>query len=154
MSHGPEADHPSHFEGKAHVLPVRIYYEDTDAGTIVYYANYLKYAERGRTEMLRELGLESATILADHGVALAVHHCSADYLRPARLDDLLEVHTEVERVGGASLELKQMVKKDGIDLVEMHVRLVCMNIEEAKAERMPDYVREAFIKLMNGKKEG
>ncbi len=143
------AEHPSHFEGKAHVLPVRIYYEDTDAGTIVYFANYLKFAERGRTEMLRELGLEGATILKKHGAAFAVHHASADYLRPSRLDDLLEVHTCVTRVGGASLEFNQVVIRDGDELVQMNFRLVWMNIEEAKAQRMPDYVREAFLKLSN-----
>src|SRR5262249_19258454 len=88
-----------------HVFPVRVYYEDTDAAGIVYYANYLKFAERARTEMLRAHGFEHGGIGA--GLAFAVRSCAVDYLRPARLDDALEVRTRITRVGGASLEADQ-----------------------------------------------
>ncbi len=109
-----------------HVYRVRIYYEDTDAGGIVYYANYLKFAERARTELLRHLGVEQARLMSGDGIAFAVRHLSADYLRPARLDDLLEVHTRIVKVGGASLQLKQAVRRDGADLVRFEVRLACL----------------------------
>src|SRR3546814_20375005 len=84
------------FEGGEHVLPLRVYYEDTDAAGIVYYANYLKFAERARTEMMRCLGAEHRVLLEEAGIAFAVRSCSADSLIPARLDDLHVVRTRVE----------------------------------------------------------
>lgn len=117
-------------EGKTFILPVRVYYEDTDAGGVVYYANYLKYAERARTEMLRHLGIENSVLQARHGLAFVVRHISVDYMRPARLDDRLEVGLILTKVGGATLAGRQVVRRadDDEDLVRMSIKLGCMKL--------------------------
>ena len=130
-----------------HVLPMRVYYEDTDAAGIVYYANYLRYAERGRTEMLRAFGVESFSVMARDELAFAVRGCNIEYLAPARLDDALELHTRVSRVGGASLQLDQRVLRDGKVITEMDVRLVCMHIagpQRGRPSRIPQDIRDAL----------
>lgn len=136
----------------AYVFPVRVYYEDTDAGGVVYYANYLKFAERARTEMLRGLGAESSNIMKSDGIVLAVHHCAADYLKPARLDDMLKVHTRITKVGGASLHLDQKITRDGEDLVSMKVRLVCMTMAGGSA-RLPKNLRLLFHNHRNSNEQ-
>ena len=96
-----------------HTHAVRVYYEDTDAGGIVYYANYLKYAERARTELLRHHGIENGALMRSDRIAFCgVKSCSADYIKPARLDDALEVRTAVTRLGGASLHMHQDICLD------------------------------------------
>ena len=122
--------------GGIHVFPLRVYYEDTDAAGIVYYANYLKFAERARTELMRSCGLEHRRLLDEVGVAFAVRRCEADYLRPARLDDLIEVHTRLLAVRGASLEAEQVVRRDGEDLARLRLRLACMN-RDGRPVRLP-----------------
>src|ERR1700742_3787402 len=87
----------------------RVYYEDTDTGGIVYYANYLKFAERARTEVLRDLGITQRILMDEEGVAFAVRRCEVDYLVPARLDDELEVRTALRALGAASLDLDQAI---------------------------------------------
>lgn len=126
-----------------HRFDIRIYYEDTDAGGIVYYANYLRYAERARTEMLRDAGIESSSLMTDQAVALAVRSCYADYYKPALLDDLLTVETRVKGVGGASLELEQTVFRGDEKLVRMDVKLACMSTRGGPA-RMPENLRKQF----------
>ena len=125
---------------------MRIYFEDTDAGGIVYYANYLHYAERGRTELMRSIGIESSRLLHDDKVALAVRKCSIEYLKPAKLDDALEVHTTITDVGGASLSGEQTIRRDGEDLVVIRIKLACMGIG-GKAARLPKDVRSTLEKL-------
>lgn len=123
--------------------PVRIYYEDTDAGGIVYYANYLKYFERARTEWLRALGFSQQTLLASEGVAFVVRHVEADYTQPARLDDLLEIRTHIEKIGRASLKIVQECHRTGSDpmlLVTGHVTLACIDIHAFKSRPIPDSV--------------
>lgn len=127
-------------ENNVHVFPVRVYYEDTDGGGIVYYANYLKFAERARTELLRLAGINQSELLSDDGVAFAVRHCAADFLKPARLDDSLAVHTRVVAVNGASFEIQQAVKRDGEDMVQLRVKLACV-ITPGRATRIPMPVR-------------
>ena len=112
---------------KSHVFSIRVYYEDTDAGGVVYYANYLKYAERARTEMLRERDIESARLMTEHKVAFAVRKIEADYLKPAHLDDVLEVHSRLLKIGGATLTAEQIVKRDGKDLVVFQMKLACVS---------------------------
>lgn len=129
-----------------HIFPMRIYFEDTDAGGIVYYANYLHYAERGRTELMRSIGIESSRLLHDDKVALAVRKCSIEYLKPAKLDDALEVHTTITDVGGASLSGEQTIRRDGEDLVVIRIKLACMGIG-GKAARLPKDVRSTLEKL-------
>lgn len=125
-----------------HIFPVRVYYEDTDAGGVVYYANYLRFAERARTEMLRQLGIESSKLMAEEGVAFAVRHCAADYRRSARLDDQLEVRTRLIDIGGASLDMEQRIvnAEDGIEAVRLVLTLACMTTA-GKAARIPADVR-------------
>ena len=132
--------------GKTFVLPVRVYYEDTDAGGVVYYANYLKYAERARTEMLRHLGIENSHMQSCHGLAFVVRHIEVDYVRPARLDDALEVSLNLTKVGGASLEGTQAITRatdaGREDLVRLGIRLGCMDINTGGPGRLPQDIRE------------
>lgn len=110
-----------------HRFCVRVYYEDTDAAGIVYHANYLRFAERARTEMLRTLGLDHDTLWQRHGLRFAVRHCAIDYLRPARLDDLLTVATSIGGLSGARLLLRQEIGKNGDRLVDITVLLVALD---------------------------
>ena len=139
--------------GGRHVFPLRVYYEDTDAGGIVYYANYLRFAERARTEMLRALGCEPAALGAREGIAFAVRRCEIDYLRPARLDDALEVHTGNLRLGGASLWADQVVRRGGDELVRLRLRLACIG-REGRPARLPETVRAALRPLAEAEAEG
>ena len=108
---------------------------------MVYYANYLRFAERARTEMLRGHGIESSRLMAEEGVAFAVRRCAADYLRPARLDDQLEVRTCLRALGGASLDMEQrIVRADGSEAVRLDLTLACMT-RTGKAARIPAAVR-------------
>jgi acyl-CoA thioester hydrolase len=123
--------------------PIRVYYEDTDAGGVVYYANYLRFAERARTEFMRAAGADHAAMLRDTGLSFAVRRCEVDYLRPARLDDLLRVETRIVGLGGASLEAEQTVKRDGEDLARLKVTLACLT-PAGRPARLPDGVRAAL----------
>lgn len=123
-----------------HICPVRVYYEDTDAEGIVYYANYLKFAERGRTEMLRSAGIEHRFLLQEHGVAFAVRSLSAEYIKPARLDDALTVHSRLLALRGASVSAEQIVRRDDETLVELAVRLACID-RQGRPARLPRDVR-------------
>lgn len=131
-----------------HVFPVRVYYEDTDAAGIVYYVNYLKFAERARTEMLRLMGRGQHDMMEREGVAFAVRSARIEYLRPARLDDALEVRTALVEVGGASLKVRQRILRagsgaaDGI-LADMMIRLAVMNLA-GKPMRLPADLRAAL----------
>lgn len=133
----------------AHVFPVRVYYEDTDAGGIVYYANYFKFAERARTELLRMAGVNQSELISEEGIAFAVRHCSADFLKPARLDDALEVHTRVVAVNGASVEMEQAVKRNGDDRVRLRVKVACMS-KSGRPCRIPVSVRTVLENFFNG----
>ena len=130
-------------EGGQHVLQLRVNYEDTDAGGIVYYANYLKFAERGRTEMLRAAGIDHRGLARDHGLAFVVRGCCLDCRRPARLDDLIEVRSRLIELGGASMTAEQVIGRDGLELARLEVRLACMD-ERGHAARMPAPLREAL----------
>ncbi|HJO86401.1 MAG TPA: tol-pal system-associated acyl-CoA thioesterase [Rhodospirillales bacterium] len=138
-------------DGK-HRLPVRVYYEDTDSGGVVYYANYLKYAERARTELLREIGSEHQTIKEKLGVGFVVRSCNADYQKPAHLDDLLEVETEILAVRGTSIQMRQTVTRANEALVIMEVKLACMNFDGG-ATRIPEKVRTVIAELVISKSE-
>lgn len=142
-----KADIGSAHAGNVFVHPVRVYYEDTDAGGIVFYGNYLKFAERGRTELLRSMGLENSAISDRDGTVFVVRRCTIEYIRPARLDDLLQVETEITEIGGASMMLNQDVTRDGEKLTEMKVHMVCMGItgdRTGKAVRIPADARDAL----------
>lgn len=126
--------------GSSHSFPVRVYYEDTDAGGIVYYANYLKFAERARTELLREKGFSHTEAGRAHGIGFAVRRCAADYRKPAVLDDLLQVETTVETVAGASLNMRQTIRRDDEILVEIDVKVVAID-GRGKPARLPNALR-------------
>jgi len=128
---------------KAHQFSLRVYYEDTDAGNVVYYANYLKFAERARTEMLRDLGYNHAKLKEQEGTLFVVRSCNVEYKAPARLDDELTMQTEVVSVGNTSMEMQQNVLKGGNVIAEMQVQLVCVNAT-GRPVRIPEEVRALF----------
>lgn len=117
-------------------MPLRIYYEDTDLAGIVYYANYLKFIERGRSEWVREMGVDQAAMKRDEGVVFAVRRVEADYNAPARYDDEVIVTTQVEAVTGARLIVKQTVERDGDVLFSALVTIVAIGEMGAPA-RLP-----------------
>ena len=134
------------FEGGEHVYPLRVYHEDTDAGGIVYYANYLKFAERARTEMMRGAGITHVTLLGDHDAAFVVRRCVVDYRKPARLDDEIEVRTTIDRVAGAHIEAEQRVMRDGALLANIDLKLGCVG-RNGRAVRLPAPLRQALSEL-------
>jgi len=140
------------FAGRTFVLPVRVYYEDTDAAGIVYYANYLRFAERARSELLRGLGTDNVTLMRTAGVAFAVRRCVIDYLKPAQLDDDLEVATGVRAVHGASFLIRQRIRRDAVDLVGLEVRMACVTLAGRPARTPPD-LRASLEALVDGEPE-
>lgn len=126
-----------------HRQTIRVYFEDTDAAGIVYYANYLKFAERARTDWMRALGIPHSQMIKRDGLTLVVRRCLVDYLKPAHLDDELVVETELVKLGGASIDLAQRVLRGGEVLADMKVLVVCVG-KDGKAARIPDYLREAL----------
>lgn len=123
---------------------VRVYYEDTDAGGLVYYANYLKYAERARTEILRARGIEQAELLREHGTGFVVRKCTVEYFKPARLDDRLTIQTQIHDITKATLAMRQVISKDGEKLVTLDVKLAVIRAEDGRVGRMPEHVFKAL----------
>lgn len=121
------------------VWPVRVYYEDTDSGGVVYYANYLKFMERARTEWLRHRGFEQDTLLRDHRLLFAVRSLTVDYHRPARFNDLLEVATWIVTAGGASLAFAQTIQRAGSAelLCRAHIKVACISADRFQPCRIP-----------------
>jgi acyl-CoA thioester hydrolase len=126
-----------------HIFPVTVYWEDTDAGGIVYYANYLRFAERARTELLRAAGIDQRVLAAETGQVFAVRRVEAEYLAPARLDDRLEVVTRVTTTRGASVDMEQVVRRGDDVLVRMMVQIACVN-GRGRATRLPEAAARAF----------
>ncbi|WP_084862592.1 tol-pal system-associated acyl-CoA thioesterase [Salibaculum halophilum] len=126
-----------------HRLSIRVYYEDTDLAGIVYYANYLKFIERARTEWVRGLGLDQGRLKAEQGIVFAVRRVEADYIRPAVFDDELVVQTSVESMTAARLVLKQDVMRDGEVLFASVVTLVALG-PDGRPVRLPDILRRTL----------
>lgn len=122
---------------------LRVYYEDTDLAGVVYYANYLKFIERARSEWVRAIGIDQASLKAETGVVFAVRHLSADYIAPAKFDDDLLVTTQPIQVQGARLVLDQRVLRGGQPLFEARVTLVAMTLDGAPT-RLPAALRAAL----------
>jgi acyl-CoA thioester hydrolase len=122
-------------------IHARVYYEDTDAGGIVYHANYLKFAERGRTEYLRAIGWDRRRVEKEFGIGFIVRHAEIDYKAPAKLDDLLTVKTSVASIGNTSMTLQQDIWRDDKLLAAMKVTVVAVNAE-GKPVRFPSQIRE------------
>jgi acyl-CoA thioester hydrolase len=144
MTTSPKPKEAFHSEF-VHKLPVRVYYEDTDAGGVVYYANYLHFAERGRTEYLRYLNLDHQQLMRDFGMLFVVKLLNAEYHASAKLDDLITVETKVTVIGGASLDMNQSLRhEDGRKLVTASTKLVAIT-SEGRVLRIPDPIRTAFV---------
>lgn len=122
-------------------LAVRVYYEDTDAGGVTYYANYLKYAERARTEWIRHVIQREGALWTDDDPLFVVRHLEADYKAPARLDDSLTVTTKLIKIGGASFTMDQHICRDGESLVALKVTLVAVT-HDGKVLRLPSKWRK------------
>ena len=149
MADGLMLDQPpvGRLDGARHVFPVRIYYEDTDAGGIVYHAAYLRFAERARTEMMRLAGVGHSDLAARHGVTLAVHRCTIAFHRPARLDDCLTVESRITAMSGATLTIEQRVRRAASDapagflnLVDLSLRLATLD-RQLRPTRLPSALR-------------
>ena len=126
-----------------HTFPLRVYYEDTDLAGIVYYANYLKFIERARSEWVRGLGIDQALLRAKQGIVFAVRRVEADYLRPAVFDDVLSVQTVLADHSGARLVLDQAVLRGAQTLFTARVTLVCLTAA-GTATRFPTALRTAL----------
>jgi len=119
-----------------HIFPVRVYYEDTDLAGIVYYANYLKFIERGRSEWVREMSIDQVAMKRDAGVVFAVRRVEADYLQPAKFDDQLDVSTTISTVSAARIVLDQMVLRDDAVLFAAQFTLVALDAQ-GRPTRLP-----------------
>lgn len=127
----------------AHRLPLRVYYEDTDFSGFVYHASYLRFMERGRTELLRGLAGDQSELHAEGaGLVFVVRKMNLDYLKPARMDDLIEVHTRSSELRGASMHLAQEVRRGEEVLVRAEVVVAC--VRNGRAIRLPDSLRRAL----------
>lgn len=143
----------------AYAHPIRIYWEDTDAGSIVYYANYLKFFERARSEWLRHLGIEQGTLLENDGCMFVVSEAAAKYHRPARIDDLLNITVHIKQIGQASITLVQtawiQAKQDTdaapIMVCQGTVRLACVRQLDMKPSKIPQRIAELLADVQSNK---
>jgi acyl-CoA thioester hydrolase len=135
------------FDGHTHVLPLRVYYEDTDFSGVVYHASYLRFMERGRSDFLRLSGLRHQGMLAaEEPLVWVVRRLTIDYRKPARVDDSLRVRTMVRDITGARLKLGQLVARDDETLVNAEVE-VCVITLDGRLRRVPDHIREKLQSL-------
>jgi acyl-CoA thioester hydrolase len=130
-----------HFEGRTHVLPLRVYYEDTDLSGVVYHANYLRYMERGRTEFFRSAGVWLARLDDAEPIAWTLRKVALEFHRPARLEDPLEVHTAFSAMTGARMQATQRIVSNGVLLLEGHVE-ACLISLSGRPRRIPPEVRD------------
>lgn len=126
---------------EAFSLPVRVYYEDTDAAGMVYYANYLRFCERARTEWLRTQGFAQHALMADQGIAFVVRSVEARYRTPARLDDSLVVVSRISRLGGASIEFDQKIHRTQELIFDARITIACIDIAGQRPAPLPPELR-------------
>lgn len=126
-----------------HHWRLRVYYEDTDAGGIVYYANYLRFFERARTEYLRALAIDHATLKTSHGLIFAVRNCSVDYRAPARLDDWLDIVTSLTAIGASRLDMRQDIRHEEQIITTAQITVVAVGLD-GRAKRLPEALRQRF----------
>jgi tol-pal system-associated acyl-CoA thioesterase len=127
-------------------IPVRVYYQDTDAGGVVFHAQYLAFMERARTELLNGAGIDLARFAEQQGVLFLVHELHVRYHQPARLNDMLSVSADVVELGRASLLFRQRVERDGLLLVEADVRVALVDRRRMKPTRIPEELEQALQK--------
>lgn len=125
---------------RAFAIPVRIYYEDTDAGGVVYYANYLKFFERCRTEWIRSVGHDQSQLADEHRILFVVRKAQCEYLKPARLDDLLEVGLEVEKLTRVRVVFRQHVRRGDEELVTGTIEIACIDAERFVPAPIPEFL--------------
>ena len=125
---------------KVFSIPIRVYYEDTDAGNVVYYSNYLKFMERARTEWLRALGFEQDELIRRDGVLFAVRSAKIKFLKPARFNDLLQATVQVSRRGKVSLTFAQEIRRDGFTLCEGEVKVACLDAATFAPRPIPENI--------------
>ncbi len=130
---------------KKFIWPVRVYYEDTDAGGVVFYANYLKFFERARTEMLRAMGFEQDELIANEGIIFVVRSVQVDYLSPARFNELLQVSAEVTLAKKASLVFAQLITRGDAVLCKSQIRIACLDVNALRPKAIP----ENLLELLN-----
>jgi acyl-CoA thioester hydrolase len=130
----------------AHSFPLRVYYEDTDAGGVVYHANYLKFAERARTEWLRTLGFDQSRLALEEGILIVMRRCTVEFLSPARLDDQLVVETHIKTLGKVRMTMEQAIKLGGKQISAVEVELVCVG-KNARPTPWPDALMKRFEKI-------
>jgi acyl-CoA thioester hydrolase len=137
---------------QSHRFPVRVYFEDTDAGGVAYHANYLRWAERARTESLRAMHLPHALMMERYNAMLVVRRIEVAYVRPARLDEPLIVETRIRALGAAKLDLGQIVLReaDEAELARLQVGLVCVRADGLRPARIPDPWRTALSQYLPG----
>ena len=131
-------------EHKVFFLPVRVYYQDTDAGGVVYHANYVNFMERARTEWLRDLGYSHMDMIKNLDVMFVVRSIKLDYLRPAVLDDLLQVSAKIKEIGRSRVTLTQTVTRGEELLTEGEVHLVCVDVQTFKPVSVPEILRKQW----------
>ena len=127
---------------KVFSLPVRVYFQDTDAGGVVYHANYLNFMERTRTEWLRSYGYSNAGLMKEFGAVFVVRSMKLDYLKPALLDDGLDVTVQIREIGRSRISLQQTVRRGDELLTEAEVHLVCVSVESFKPVSVPEVLRK------------
>jgi acyl-CoA thioester hydrolase len=125
-------------------LPVRVYFQDTDAGGVVYHANYLNFMERARTEWLRTYGHSNSGLMKEFGMVFVMRSVKLDYLKPALLDDSLEVTAQIKDIGRSRISLLQTVRRGEELLTEAEVHLVCVSLESFKPVPVPEVLREQW----------
>ena len=129
------------------IWPVRVYYEDTDAGGVVYHSHYLNFMERARSEWLRSLGFQQTELRTHLGVLFVVRQLSIQYRRPAQFDDQLQVHSRLRRLGRSLLEFEQRIQRGEQVLTEATVEVVCIDAQRFKPVSMPDTIRNTMQPL-------
>jgi acyl-CoA thioester hydrolase len=142
MSRQTDSPNEGRLDGGVHRLPLRIYYEDTDFSGLVYHASYLRFLERGRTELIRALGIDQRRLHAETGLAFVVSRMSLAFIRPALMDDVVTVETAAASAKGASLVLRQRLIRDGTVLVEAEVTVV--PVRDGRPQRLPEAIKAAF----------
>lgn len=138
---------------KPHEYHLRVYYENTDAGGIVYHANYLNFCERARTELLRETGLTNNEVRHKEGVIFVLRHATCDYLAPAFLEDDLTVRTHLTELKNSSMVLRQQVFKGETMIFSADIVLVCVHAENIKPFRIPNTIRDHFATYLKTQQE-
>jgi acyl-CoA thioester hydrolase len=127
-------------EDKKFSWPIRVYYEDTDAGGVVFYGNYLKFFERARTELLRHFGFDHARLSQSERIVFVVRSVQIDYLAPARLDDLMMVTADVVKSGKASLVFEQIITRGDNVLTKSIIKIGCLNTDTMRPKAIPDFI--------------